>query len=489
MNQLAVLQVVLPLVAAPGALLFRRGAGAWSVAFAVSACAALISVLLLRQVASGGEIVATLGGWPAPWGIEYRIDAVNAYVLPIVSVINALVMLYARQSVAAEVEDARQPLFYATWLLCLCGLLGILATGDAFNLFVFLEISSLSSYALIAMGRERRALTASFQYLIMGTIGATFILIGVGFLYISTGTLNMADLAARVATLEHTRTVQAAFAFMVVGIGLKMAMFPLHLWLPNAYAYAPSAVSAFLAATATKVAVYMLIRFFFTVFGAGFVFDSLPLPPILLALAVAAVLVASTVAVFQDNLKRMLAYSSVAQVGYILLGLSLGSRAGLGAAILHVFNHALIKGGLFLALGCIAFRVGSVNLASLSGVSRRMPWTCAAFVVGGLSLIGVPPTTGFASKWMLVTAALERGWWPVAVVVLLGSLVAVMYVWRVFEVVYAKGAAEGARDEAPWSLLLPTWLLIGAGVWFGIRTETSIGLAESAAAWLMGGGP
>src|SRR5690606_22406868 len=229
--------------------------------------------------------------------------------------------------------------------------------------------SSIAQYALIAMGRDRRSLTAAYQYLIMGTIGMTFLLIGIGFLYIMTGTLNMADLAERLPAVADTRTVQAAFAFIPVGVGLKLALFPLHLWLPNAYTYAPSAVTALIAATATKVAVYVLLRFFFTVFGEP------PLTELLLPLALLGVAIPSIVAVFQRDAKRLLAYSSVAQVGYMLLGISIVTVTGLTATMLHLFNHALIKGALFLALGCVAYRIGSTSIERMAGVGRQMPWT------------------------------------------------------------------------------------------------------------------
>ena len=258
------LQVVAPLIAAPLCVLLRRGALAWLVAVAVSWIALAIAIQLLIQVTATGPVSYELGGWAAPWGIEYRVDSVNAFVLLIVSGISAVTAPYARGTIAREIPEDRHHLFYSAYLLCLTGLLGITITGDAFNVFVFLEISSLSSYALISLGSERKALTAAYQYLVMGTIGATFFLIGVGLIYAMTGTLNMADIAARLDPVEHTRTVLAAFAFIVVGLGLKLALFPLHLWLPNAYAYAPSAVTVLLAATATKVAVYTMLRFVFT---------------------------------------------------------------------------------------------------------------------------------------------------------------------------------------------------------------------------------
>ncbi|PKQ02325.1 MAG: cation:proton antiporter, partial [Alphaproteobacteria bacterium HGW-Alphaproteobacteria-12] len=265
---LPALQVVVPLVAAPVCAMLGRGGRAWGFATLISFLTFAISVSLFAAAYDGRPISYEMGGWAPPIGIEYRVDALNAFVLMIVSGIAALVMPYARRSVAAEIPAERQVFFYTAFLLCLTGLLGVTITGDAFNVFVFLEISSLSTYALVASGawRNKRALTAAYNYLIMGTVGATFFVIGIGMLYMITGTLNMADLAVRIAEHGDSRTLRMGFVFIFIGIGLKLAMFPLHLWLPNAYSFAPSAVTSFIAATATKVAVYVLLRFMFTVF-------------------------------------------------------------------------------------------------------------------------------------------------------------------------------------------------------------------------------
>jgi len=395
----------------------------------------------------------------------------------------------ARTSILKEISEDRHVLFFVAWLLCTAGLMGILATGDAFNVFVFLEISSLSTYTLLAMGKDRRALWASYQYLVAGTIGATFILIGIGLMYMMTGTLNMADLAARLPEMENTRTVYTAFAFFIVGVCMKLALFPLHLWLPNAYAYAPSVVTAFLAATATKVAVYVMLRFMFGVFGFEFSIEHLPLQAILMTLGLAGVFVASLVAIRQENIKRMLAYSSVAQIGYIILGFSFASQTGIAATLLHMLNHGLMKGALFLSMAAIVYRLGVANLSQMHGLASSMPLTMAAFAIGGLSLIGVPLTVGFISKWYLVSAALENGWWPVAALILLGSLLSVIYVWRVIEVVYFRPADASTPDvkEAPAAILIPMWILVIANLYFGIDTSLTVGVSEMAAAELFGG--
>ena len=484
---LPVLLVVVPLVAAPIAALLNRPRLSWAVAVAATLWALYAALELLSQTMAAGEIHYELGGWAAPYGIEYVVDPVNAWVVVIVSLIGALVVPYARVSVEREITEDRIPLFYAAFILCLTGLLGIAVTGDVFNVFVFLEISSLSAYALIALGSDRRALTASFQYLIMGSVGATFIVIGIGLMYVMTGTLNMADLADRLPEVSGTRTIPVAFTFLTVGITLKLALFPLHLWLPNAYTYAPSAVTAFIASTATKVGVYLLLRFFFTIFGVTFSFDVMQLDRILMPLALIAIVAMSLVAIYQENVKRLLAYSSVAQIGYMVLGISFASVLGLTAGILHLFNHALMKGALFMSMGCVMYRVGSVRLERMHGLGRAMPWTMAAFVVGGLSLIGVPFTVGFISKWYLVQAALEQGMWPVAGVVLLGSLLALMYVWKVVEVAYFREAdPELGISEAPLSLLAPTWVLVLGNLYFGINASDSVGIATRAAEVLLG---
>ena len=482
-SHLAVLQVIVPLMAAPLCIILRRPNAVWLLALVVTWISLAISVSLLIQVQDTGPISYHLGNWAPPWGIEYRIDTLNAFVLVIVSAIGAITLPYARASVAQEIPEDRIYIFYCMLLLCLTGLLGIAATGDVFNLFVFLEISSLSSYVLISLGRDRRALTAAYRYLIMGTIGATFYIIGVGLLYMMTGSLNMADLAQRLPAVAETRTILAAFAFLVVGLSLKLALFPLHLWLPNAYTYAPSVVTVFLAATATKVAVYSLLRIVFTVFGPVDFEATTPIRLTMMGLAILAMFVASLVAIFQNNIKRMLAYSSIAQIGYMILGISLATVAGLTGGIVHLFNHALMKGLLFMAVGAIAFRIGTVRLDDIAGLGRRMPLTMGAFVVGGFSVIGLPLTTGFISKWALITAALDKGWWIIAALILLSSMLAVVYIWKVVEVAYFRAPPAGAPEisEAPLSMLIPMAVLVAVNLYFGINATLTLDIATDAA--------
>ncbi|HET9735978.1 MAG TPA: monovalent cation/H+ antiporter subunit D family protein [Burkholderiales bacterium] len=492
LEHLPALQVVLPLVAAPLIVLARSTRFAWLATTAVSYACLLIAALLASRVAAGGPISYALGSWPPPWGIEYRVDALSAFVLVAVSLTASFVAPYAQRSIAAEIDADRQYLVYAMYCLCLAGLLGMAVTGDAFNLFVFLEISSLASYVLIALGRRRQALLAAFQYMLMGTVGATFYVIGVGLLYLVTGTLNLADLAERLRGVEDLRPVLAALAFITVGIGLKLALFPLHQWLPNAYAYAPSMATAFLAATATKVSVYVLLRYYFTVFDPAALFERLPTRETFLALSVAAMIVASLAAVFEQDVKRLFAWSSVAQVGYITLGIGLENHAGLTGSITHLLNHGVTKGAIFLLLGGVALRgvAPAMTVSSLAGLGRRMPLTALGLVIAGLSLIGMPGTAGFVTKWYLITGALERGaWWVVAAIVA-SSLIAVAYVWRVVEVAYLRPAPGGAaRREAPAGMLAAGLAMAGLCVYFGLFTSVNVEGARAAASLLLKGAP
>ncbi len=490
MQHLPALVVATPLLAAPVAILLRQRqvVQVWAVLVAWATLAMAGS--LLYTVLSSGPISYQLGGWAPPWGIEYRVDIVNAYVLLVVSALASVVLVAAPADIRLELEPERAYLFYTAFILLLAGLLGITVTGDAFNVFVLLEISSLASYTLISLGKGRRALMAAFSYLVMGTIGGTFILLGIGLLYQMTGSLNMADLATLIPGVAHTRTVAVAFAFLTVGLSIKLAVFPLHQWLPNAYTYAPAVVSAFISATATKVTYYVLVRVVFTLFGAGFVFGTLKLHWLLLPLSLAAMFAASIAAIYQTNIKRLLAYSSIAQIGYMTLGLSLASLTGLTGGLVHLFNHALMKGGLFLVVACITWGLATHEIEDMRGLGRRMPLTFAAWIVGGLSMIGVPGTVGFISKWYLVLAALEKGWLWLAILIVLSSLLALAYIWKVIEVAFFQAPPEDApvRREAPLTLLVPTWILMGATVVFGIDTTWTAGVAQAAAAQLLGVG-
>ncbi len=493
--------VVLPLLmAAITAVLPAVRRLAWFTALVVVSLVALVAFIVLQTQIDLGAFIYRMGGWEPPHGISLGIDAVNAPIALLIAAMGVATLVYAEPAVDSEVQRKKRAPFYAAFLLCVAGLLGMVVTGDAFNVFVFLEVSSISTYTLVAMGanRDRRALSAAFNYLILGSIGATFFVIGIGFLYAETGTLNMADMRQILANLDGgSRVAQVGFGFVLVGLGLKLAMFPLHTWLPGAYAYSPTAVTAFLASTATKAALYLLYRFMFTVFDPSFDYVAVTLTYVVTALAVIGMVFASLQALFQTDARRTLAFSSVAQVGYMLLGIGLISTLGLVGSYLHLINHAVVKGGLFLCLGAMWYRFGITRISDMAGLGKTMPITTAAFTVLAFSLIGVPFTAGFVSKVALAEAALERGWYWAVAVIMIASILALLYMGRMMMVAYFSPPPASAlnsdgrvqRREAPLLMLVPMIGLAVTSVLIGVRGNVYLAeVSENAARVLLPGG-
>jgi len=465
------LLVIVPLLSA-----FLISAAGWlnkrlcfPIAVAALSVAGFSSVGLLFRVLDEKVVLYKLGGWSPPWGIAYSVDYLNGLVLVVVSVVALLNLIATQRNVEQEFSE-KIGAFYTLYILFVTGLLGIVVTGDAFNLYVLLEIASLTGYGLIAMGEDRAPL-ATLNYLYMGTIGASFYLLGIGYLYIVTGSLNMADISAILPSLYHSKTVLAAFVICIVGVWLKMAFFPLHAWLPNAYTYAPSSVSSLIAPLMTKVIIYVMIRLMLTVFTPKFVFATLNVSNTIVWLAVIAIVMGAILALAQRNLKKMLTYIIIAEVGYMVGGAWLGNRAGMTGAILHIANDALMTLCVFLVVGNIVYKVKGYAFENLEGLFRKMPFTMGAFVVGALSIIGVPPTCGFFSKWYLISGSIQAGHYGFMVALLFSSLVNVILFFRVIEIGYYEpvrdheghGAHTEGIAEAPISMLVPL-LIVAAGL-------------------------
>jgi multicomponent Na+:H+ antiporter subunit D len=482
-DQLPALLVTVPLLCACGVALagwLRR-----SLSYPLTVLALLVAagsaVGMAFQVMSGGPILYKLGGWDPPIGIAYNIDYLNALVLVVVSVAAFLNVISAHKSIENEQQE-KAPTFYALYILAVTGLLGMVVTGDAFNLYVLLEIASLSGYALVARGEDRAPLS-TLNYLFLGTIGASLYLLGVGFLYMVTGTLNMIDIAERLPALYDSRVVLVAFLLIMVGVWLKAAFFPLHAWLPNAYTHANSAASSLLAPLMTKVMIYVMLRMMLTVFTPGFIFNQLTLNRGIVWLAVLAIVVGALMALAQRDLKRMLAYIIVSEVGYMVGGAWLGNAIGLTGAILHVLNDALMTLCAFMVVGNIVFKVKGYQFSDIKGLFAKMPFTMAAFVAGALSMIGVPPFCGFFSKWYLLQGALEAGHYGFLVALLFSSLVNVVLFFRVFEIMFFEGEIEHGHhhahigsstaviQEAPVSMVVPLWIVAMLLVLAGLYTS------------------
>ena len=445
----------------------------------------ILSLFILEHVLTVGPIRYWQGGWRPPWGIEYVVDAMNAYLLVIVISLIILGLIYSRDNVRHEIEERKHVTFYVLVQLMACGLYGITVTGDLFNMFIWLEIASLTAYALIAVAGGR-ALRPAYNYVIMGSIGACFYIFGVCWLYSVTGTLNFADMRLLLPLVYDNKAVQMAFAMIVVGIMVKAYIFPLHLWQPDVYTYAPSTISSMMASVHVKVMFYILLRMFYSVFTIEFVRHYIGLDLLICWVAAIAILAGSIWAIKQRNLKRMLAYSSVSQMGYILLGLGLSplSPWGLVGAAAHILNHAIGKGCLFMCAGAIGQQEGLRDIRDFVGLGKKMPHVCAAFTIAALSMIGVPLTAGFASKLFLIVASLDAAQYSFVAVLLLSSLLNLVYFWRVIDQMYfAKHeGTENATEvnekgkSLPLSMVAPILILASLCIIMGIIWLTDIPL-------------
>jgi multicomponent Na+:H+ antiporter subunit D len=473
---LPVLILLASAISIPLFALIRKGL-AFAIALFITALTVALGILNVTKVLHSGPIHYHMGGWIPPIGIEYTLDHLSAFILLVINSISLIVLIHSKRAVDREIPDKGKHVpYYAVWLLMMCGFNGIVVTGDFFNLYVWLEIASLSLYGLIAVG-STKAPVAAFRYLVMGTIGACFYLLGLGFLFTISGSLNMADMKAILPLIPQQPTVIIGLALIVAGMGIKMALFPLHGWLPDSYTYAPSSSSALIAPIGTKVGAYVLIRVLFFIFGADYVVRTLPVTTIIAWLAAFGIIYGSIMAIAQKELKRMLAYSSIAQIGYIGLGIGLANPLGFIGAVLHIMNHACMKALLFLVAGNYRMKFGHSRIPDFDeSVRKKMPWTTAAFTVGALSMVGVPPAVGFFSKWYLALGTIKNSNWIFLAVILASSLLNAVYFFRVIERVYmVKGNSRNSRkEEVKASMLVPVLVLAAAILVLGLLSAAIV---------------
>ncbi|WP_232833704.1 proton-conducting transporter membrane subunit [Saliphagus sp. LR7] len=448
----SILVVVVPILAAVIPIAFGRlsewvGVGTALAATAVQAV--LAGVLAWTTLSDGEEIVTEIGGYgPSQGGIALVVDGMSALVVALIGVAGLAVAV-------ASLDDRRRDTFYSLYLLLVAGLAGVCVTGDVFNLYVFLEISGLAAYALIASDGTGRSALAALKYLIMGTVGASLYLIGVGYAYVSTGYLNMRDLAPALAEAGYTDPlVLGAFAFVAAGLAIKIALFPVHTWQPDAYTTAPDRVTALIAALVSTTAAYALARLSLTVFTVEFFAANPVVQQVLLAVAATSVVAGSLLAVLQSRVKRMLAYSSVSQFGLVVVGIALLEGPALVGAVVHLIGHAIVKGGLFLGVAAFAGAYGVTTVEEYDGLGERAPYASAAFAVLALALVGVPPTVGFVGKLYVAIGAVEAGAWPLVAVIVASTVLTLGYVLRLLERIYFTDpapdrAARAAADGGP----------------------------------------
>jgi multicomponent Na+:H+ antiporter subunit D len=468
----------------------RRG---WCRPMALMATLAMfvVAVINLWIVLEHGEIRYAFGGWPIstslpdhPLGIEWVNDGFASVMLVALSFLAWLCLIYGG-SLTPRSLGARESLYYALILLLISGLTGIVLAGDIFNVFVFMEVAALSAYALVGIPGGR-SLIVAFRYLILGTLGASFYLLGVVFFYATTGTLNMADLAQQLSDNPELMTSKAVIAgttFMFIGFGIKMALFPLHGWLPGAYTRAPDAVSPLLAALMTKVALYGWVRIIFWVLGARAEFGQVHVLTLLGGLGALAAVVGALLALGQEDLKRMFAYGGISHVGLILIGVSQGNQTGFAGSMFYLINDAFMQAGLFFIAGAAIHQYGARTVEDMSRL-RQSPWMIGAIVVLAMSMIGIPPTGGFFGKWHIILGAIEADNYLAVAAIVVATLLTMGYFQRLFIRIFSDSqeAPTAAAAELHPSLKLSVGLTAGAAIVLGLCADPMIKFFQSVAA-------
>ena len=456
-----------------------RLAGHW--AWGVLIVASVLASGLVVQLAADGPFSYDVGGWAQPYGIELRFDHFSAWVLPLL-LLFVVIVPFSWRYLDHVMPDERRPAFYALLLLNAGGMIGFCITGDFFNLFVFTEVVSLSSYALVAVGGRGLAAFAALKYLFIGAVSSLLMLFATAQLFALTGSLNMADVAGRLNEVGGGPAVMVAFAAYAVSFMVKTAMFPVHVWLPDAHAIAPSPVSAVLSGMVVKVGIIGMLRVY-QVFFAADVLELGAFNQTLVWFGAISIVMGAFFAIFQDDIKLMLAYSTISNIGYIVLGLGLASPYAVIGASVHVFNHALIKATLFLAAGAIIHQTGLRTLSDLRGIARRMPQTSAAMAIGAVSIVGLPPTAGFVCKWYIALGAFESGQAPFGFALVFGALFIFIYYVRMLNAFYFQEPVHDVvieAREAPWSMRVPVIVLATLCLVLGVLGGIPLAFVEPA---------
>jgi multicomponent Na+:H+ antiporter subunit D len=443
--------------------------------------------LIARQ--GRAPIIYPAGGWPAPWGIELSVGSLSILFLLMIAGVGLPVAIFATDGITWQLRSRqRVAWFFTLYLLLAAALAGLAVTNDLFNVYVFVEVATISCCALVAAKDDPLAIKAAFRYLLLATVGSGFIFAGIGLIYLLTGNLNMtfafAELSQRAYTYPHV--VRLAISFFVIGFGTKAALFPLHLWLPDAHSAALTPASAILSGLAVKGYIIALAKILYIIVGPALL-QALSIDRILLLMGMVAIVAGSLLALAQDELKRRLAYSTVAQVGYIFLGLGLMNTTGLAGALFYAASHAIIKACLFLAAGAIISRTGKERVSQMAGVGREMPITMGIFTICSFALMGLPLLSGFIGKWNLLRGSIQAGSFLASLVIILGSLLCAGYLLPVIRTAYFVPAGTTTTKETSFLQISSMLILTVFVIVLGIAPGPLWNLAWQAARDLLGG--
>lgn len=447
----------------------------------------LSAFMLLAEVAASGPVTYHLSGIAPPLGIAFETDYLGITISVVILAIGLLTILYAQDPIT-EIGGRKTVFFYTAILLAVGAMQGIVICADIFTLFILLEILAIAMYGLVALGGDGRGLLAGYKYLLIGSAGSAFILIGIGFLYISTGTLNMQLMAEILPPISSSWTVLAGIALLIAGLSTKTGLFPLHIWMPDAYAYAPS-IAPVISTLALKAGLVALIRIIYTVSGPVITVDQVPLQSILALLGALAIVVCSIMAIRQIDIRKMFAYSSGANIGCVVLGMSIGTLAGLEGAILLIITHALAKACLFLCADVLLIQAGIRTIFQFRGLGQTMPYTMGAFSMAAISIIGIPLSGGFMSKVYVANAAIDSGLWIYAGTILFWTLLTALYFFRIINSAYFDEPDLRTRPHDPRRMnLIPIMTLAVASILIGFLVEIPMDLIRPAAMLLLPGG-
>lgn len=454
----------------------------------VLALNSIATFALLWYVNQNGKFQYYLGSWESPWGIALRIDYLGLFMLMVINLISLIILVYAEKDLSHEIEDGLQPWYYTLFILLVGAMIALAISNDLFNIFVFTEITTITACGIIAVKSNKMCVEAALKYLLLSTLGSGLILLAIALVYMVTGHFNLDYIAAELpnAMQAYPLNILVSLALFLVGFGLKSALFPLHVWLPDAHSSAPTPSSAILSGVVVKIYAIVLLRLIFTVYGLD-IFTQIPIAEILLFMSTLAIFAGSLFAIAQEDIKRMLAFSSVAQIGYIFLGIALINVNGVSGGILHIANHAVMKSLLFLTAGAIIYKTGTRKISELEGMGFKMPITMILFSIGALSMVGIPGFNGFISKYYLVLGALDAHKPFYALVIILSSLLnAVYYLPIVIKAFFGQNhGATFTNDGLPKRMLIPMIILGAAAIIFGIIPGNLFSLVQKAAEILL----
>ncbi len=440
----------------------------------------VLSICTFYYVQVHGDFKYRMGHFDAPWGIEFSIGTLESMMAILFTIVSFFIIWYSLYSIEKDIKEKKVCLYYVLVNILIASLLGIVFTNDIFNAFVFIEVSTLASCGIIVVKDKKENIKATIKYVVLSSLGSGLVLMGIAFLYSITGNLNMDFMHSELIKnwMDYEKVILLSIGLFTIGLGVKGAMFPLHVWLPDAHSSAPTSSSAMLSSLVVKAFVLLFIKIIYRIFGTDII-SNIHVLDLILILGSIGMIMGSVFAIFQKDLKRVIAYSSVAQMGYIFFGIGLGNKLGLAISIFHIIGHALTKSALFLSVGSMMEKTGK-KVSDLKGIGKEMPITLALFTLGALSMIGIPILPGFLSKWNFAIASIQSGRLYLLTIILVSSLLNIVYYSPIvingyFGEENLKGKVYMSKEKSIKEII-PIMMLMGMMVCVGIFSNYIINI-------------